>query len=391
MKQILTSLWVVALAAPAFGQTPVFGVSISPELAYRLPEGYQGKINKQFIDTTTSDDATNQVFAAAQNATFYSFDDEFSEIVGDSPTITTLYASNSTFVYANEGGAWLPDLNQMYFTGSGSDPLPYYVLHFDDLSISRPKVYISGFGLKSVSVAPGIYAIDAKTGQSTVVLNTYQGVHLNSLDDLAWVRANASAGSTSCTRAGEDHLFFSSLDMSPAGHTDYTDAVLPNSIMRFSPATNSLQAVVARADILAPNGVASDPTSRYLYLTDVSMTSIAGPGSNNSGSIAVYKYDLDADCFPVNKRLFAMPRSGYADGIKIDNYGRVWTAEFNGVVVRNPLGKELGVFNAEQLIDPDFYPISNFGLAGDKLVVLSGNKIHILQLGQNVTDPVQKQ
>ena len=82
-----------------------------------------------------------------------------------------------------------------------------------------------------------------------------------------------------------------------------------------------------------------------------------------------------------------MPRTGYADGIKVDDLGRVWTAEGSGVVVRNARGKELGVFNGEQLIDDSEAPISNFGLAGDKLVILAGNQVSVIQLGQNVTTP----
>ena len=87
----------------------------------------------------------------------------------------------------------------------------------------------------------------------------------------------------------------------------------------------------------------------------------------------------------MNKQLFATVRSGLADGIHVDNYGRVWTAEYNGIVIRNSRGKELGVFNAEQLVDSANFPIANFALAGDKLVVLSGDRIYVVQLGQNVT------
>ena len=89
----------------------------------------------------------------------------------------------------------------------------------------------------------------------------------------------------------------------------------------------------------------------------------------------------------MNKQLFAIPRSGIADGIHIDNYGRVWTAEFKGVVVRNSRGKELVVFNVEQLVDAASYPISNLALAGDKLVILGGDRLYVVQLGQNITTP----
>ncbi|EOO00188.1 putative calcium-dependent phosphotriesterase protein [Phaeoacremonium minimum UCRPA7] len=387
-------------------QERVYGVSIPPKLTYLLPEGYVGNINKHFIDTTTSDASINELLGSARNATFYSYDTEFDFIVGNSPTIRTIYASNATFSYINEAGVWVPELNQLYCTSSGGDSEPYYVLNLDNFTVSPPStpppaslisttggsyynktVYIASFGLKSTGAVPAIHAIDPFTVKTTTVLNSYGGVPFNPIDDLAWVKANTSSGSESCTRPGEDHLFFTILDVSAAGETQFVDSVLPNAIFRYTPSTQSVQAVVSRADLLAPNGIYADPTGQHLYFTDVAATARSGVGSNSSGSQAVYKYDLDADCMPVNKRLFAMPRSGYADGIKVDDYGRVWTAEWNGVVVRDDRGRELGVFNAEQLIDADFYPISNFGLAGDKLVILAGNKISILQLGQNVTTP----
>ncbi len=80
-----------------------------------------------------------------------------------------------------------------------------------------------------------------------------------------------------------------------------------------------------------------------------------------------------------------MPRSGNADGIHVDDYGRVWTAERDGIVVRGPRGKELGVFNAEVLVD-EKVPIANFALAGDKLVILAIDRIWVVGLGQNVTE-----
>jgi gluconolactonase len=397
---------VLAVIDIASAQKLIHGVTIPAELTYLLPQSYTGNINKNFIDTKTSNASINAIFAAAQNATFYAYNKEFLSIIGSSPTIQTI--PNTTFLYTNEAGVWVSTYNQVWFTGSGDDPKPYYILHLDNYTITPPNphvtqpppvlvggdyhdglVYFTGFGLKSTSLAPAIYSIDPSTGTSTTILDTYFGVPLNNIDDLTWVTANTSIGSTSCTHAGEDNLFFTILDVNARSETQFTDAVLPNAVFRFTPSTKSIQAVISRADILAPNGIHIDPTGRYLYVTDVAATALSGPGSNSSGSPAIYRYDLDVDCNPVNKRLFAIPRSGYADGIKVDRYGRVWTAEFNGVVVRNARGRELGVFNAEQLIDAVSFPISNFGLAGDKLVILAGDQVSVIQLGQNVTTPAR--
>jgi gluconolactonase len=86
---------------------------------------------------------------------------------------------------------------------------------------------------------------------------------------------------------------------------------------------------------------------------------------------AVYRYDLDDDMWPVNKRIFAVARMQAPDGIRVDDRGRIWTAEGEGVVVRSPAGKVLGVFNAHYFTrDPVKTAIVQFELAGDVLVIL---------------------
>ena len=90
---------------------------------------------------------------------------------------------------------------------------------------------------------------------------------------------------------------------------------------------------------------------------------------------------------PVNRRVFGMARQGIADGIHVDDAGRVYTAEYEGVVVRNPAGKTIGVFNS-QYFDADKeaggLPTANFALAGDVFVYLAGTRLWTIKLGQTV-------
>lgn len=65
----------------------------------------------------------------------------------------------------------------------------------------------------------------------------------------------------------------------------------------------------------------------------------------------------------------------------------MWTAEGEGIVVRDSTGRELGVFSAEVLVDEASYPISMFSLAGNKLVVLAEDRVHVISLGQNASTP----
>ncbi|KAF8860555.1 hypothetical protein BDZ45DRAFT_778629 [Acephala macrosclerotiorum] len=304
----------------ALAQSPIYGVSIPLELSYLLPQGYTVAITDHFIDTKASNTSINAIFTAAQNATFYAFGAEFYSIVGPSPTILKMNTSNSTFDYTNSAGVWLPDRNEIWFTGSGGSSQPYYILDLSTYTISPPNtnvtsppalltgadyfkdlVYLAGFGFKAPnSTSPAIHSVDPVTGVSTVVvgktvLDSYFGVRLNNIDDLTWVASNSSSGSTSCIHPGEDNLFFTTLDTNARSLTPYSSAVLLNAVFRYTPSTHSLQSVISRGGILALNVVHIDNTGCYLYFTDVAATLI----------------------------LFAMPRSGYADGIKIDRFGRM--------------------------------------------------------------------
>ena len=395
---LLASIGVAAAQATV---SDASGVMIPPEYAYLLPQTYQGNISQFFVDTKTTNKSVDALLAAARNATWYAYDEEFLQILGPSPKIRLVDPRSASSVYAHEAGAWDYGHNEVWFTSdSASPPGVFSILNLDNYTVRTPKsplqdgrvptggtyydglVYFTVLGNMSISEPPAVVSIDPVTLELTTILNTYYGVHLNSVDDLTWVRPNV---------CNTSNLFFSSLDLSPEGGVGLSTAVLPNAVFRFTPSTKSLQAVISRGDVLAPNGINVDAEGKYLYVTDSALTSLTGPGSDRGGSTAIFRFELDFNCNPTNKQMFAMPRSGIADGMHIDNFGRVWTAEFNGIVVRNSQGKELGVFNAESLVKPFSYknPISNFALAGDKLVILAIDRIYVVQLAQNVTTPAR--
>jgi gluconolactonase len=459
---MLAPIFLAAVAVFSFvaAQKPLIGVSIPPEYSYLLPTGFSGNISADFIDMTTSNHTINALLASARNASYYAFDQEFHEILGSNPTIRQVdYAPGG--VFAEEAGIWIPEKNEVWFTSDGSKPPTYFsVLNLKTFTVTAIKndtlsdgrtpnggtyfdglTYFTTLGNKTINQAPGIFSVNTTSYDATPILNSYYGVHINSVNDLTWVPSSV------CPEAS---LFFTSFDLTPFGDPDANTAVLPNAVFRvscnslrsssssgvspvqgtaqkelilftllfpehssatthdpllsapsfyffippppfpllthpqFTPQKHSLRAVISRNDILAPNGIAHDPSSRLLYVTDVSATRVAGPGASRSASVAIYRFTLDSDCNPTNKVMFALPRSGLADGIHVDDFGRVWTAEYNGVVVRGRDGRELGVFNAEALGDAGI-PIANFALAGDKLVVGAYDRFWVVQLGMNVT------
>lgn len=155
--------------------------------------------------------------------------------------------------------------------------------------------------------------------------------------------------------------------------------------------------VIGRNQGLLSNGIRFAPDQRTLYVTDTPLTRLYGPGIGgvdgsgpaNGGGQYIWRFKVGADMRPTEQTLFAFVRSSVADGIHVDDAGRVWTAEFDGIIVRNAQGKKLGVINALAFGAGNVPPIefANFALAGDTLVVLAGSRLWTVKLAQTVVSP----
>ncbi|KAF5869310.1 putative calcium-dependent phosphotriesterase protein [Botrytis fragariae] len=332
-------------------------IFIDPVSTYLIPPNYHGNISQTFIDTQTSNTNLSVLLTSAKSSPFISYDPEFLKLLGANPTATLIAQRNYSF--ANEAGIWYPIIN------------PNGGTYFDHL------VYFAGDG--NATISPAIYAIDPATGYAEIIINSYFGVPFNGPNDLTWVNHH-----------GTPYLFFTDDPLSSL-YDGGPSAVLPDAVWRFSPTTKSLIPVISRADILVPNGINVNAAMNTLYVTDTTPITTTDSGGYNSGSNAIYKFDLDTDMFPVNKRLIGISRTGIPDGIHIDDKNRIWTAEGEGIVVRNNVGKVLGLFNAEVFLhDPAGEPgieIANFALAGDVLVVEGSGKLWTVKLAEVVVSP----
>ena len=368
-------------------------VCIDPQLAYQILPDFEGNVTERFIDTATSNTTLSSLFASARNSTFISYDPEFLSILGPNPILKLVEQRNYSF--ANEAGIWIPDRNEVWFTSSVIDEATIIsVLNLETLEVYTPNtsipivnpnggyyfnhvVYFAGDG--NANVAPAIYAIDPSTGKSSIVINSYFGLPFNGPNDMTWI-----------SRGNSNFMFFTDDPLSSL-YDGGPQPVLVDAVWRFSPSQQSLVPVISRADILVPNGIAVNKDFTKLYVTDtLPITPTDGlAAASFSGSNAIFVFDLDEDVMPVNKRLFGISRTGVPDGIKVDDAGRVWTGEGEGIVVRNARGKVIGVFNAETLLDAaldDGVPIANFALAGDVLIVEANERLWTLKLAETVVE-----
>ncbi|KAI9710567.1 MAG: hypothetical protein M1820_002703 [Bogoriella megaspora] len=365
-------------------------ISIPSESTYLLPDGFQGDYNFTFANgTKTSNDSLNSLLQAASQAPFISYDPEFSNILGANPT--TQLVQQRADPFAHEAGVWVPERNEVWFTSFTIGSSTIYTFNLATnvivpLNASetivdpnggyyfRGKVYFATYP-NNETYRAAIISIDARTLQVETVLNSYFGLSFNGFNDLTWA-----------TQGNKSYMFFSDLTFADIFYADLPPSQLPLNIWRWDPQDKLLLPVVGRNEI-APNGIRVSPDQRTLYATDSGASARFGAGASSWYGPYIYAWDLNENMLPVNRRLFALARQGVADGLHIDDAGRVWSGEGEGVVVRNPQGKVLGIFNSQFFSeDKGVAGISfaNFALAGDMLVVLSATRLWTVKLGQTV-------
>jgi gluconolactonase len=370
--------------------------SIPYEYTYLLPS-FDGNIFYTFVNgTNTTDDSVNKLFQNATKAPFISYDDEFLELLGDNPQITLVEKRDTDFAY--EAGVWIPEKNTVWFTSAVSDGPPHFeVLNLTDNSVYNVTTkggpfqnpnggyYFNGSVYFATIRDPGNYTggvakVDVNTLEAGLYVNSYFGLRFDDIDDIAWTtQAN-----------GKSYMYFSNLAYAQLSYPKLPAGQLTNAIWRFDPQKKLLLPVIENGDIEIPNGIRATHDGKTLYVanfggkqfTDGNYSTVLAEVSGPS----VFKYDLDDEGFPVNRKLFSYTRQGGADGLHLDDAGRVWTGEGEGIVVRNPDGRVIGVFNVE-FFNPDHpltLPIANFALAGDEVIVLGTNYLWRVKLAKTI-------
>ncbi|KAJ0318061.1 hypothetical protein COL5a_010808 [Colletotrichum fioriniae] len=367
-------------------------VSIPYELTYLLPPPFDGNLFHSFVNgTNTSDASTNELLQSAIRAPFISYDDEFLALLGQNPAIELIEERPGNF--AGEAGVWISDRNEVWYTTWINDgPTHVEILNLNNNSIrnltsSTPLenpnggfyhqglIYFTCLRDDSRGWSGGVVSVDPETGHVETVLNSYFGLKFDNIDDVAWVTQPGTNNS---------YMFITILPFAEGSTT--TDR-LPQGLWRWDPQNKVLLPAISRTEFPVANGIRPSRDQKTLWVTDFGgeeRSRIWGLPAQ-VGAPAIYSYELDQNVWPVNKRIFGVSRMQAPDGIRIDDKGRVWTGEGEGVVVRSSQGKVIGVFNGQYFTrDPVNTAIVQFELAGDVLVVLGQNKLWTVKLAETV-------
>jgi len=366
---------------------------IAPELTYLLPSPFDSELTYSFVNgTKAASSDVNDLLASARSAPFISFDEEFESLLGPNASITLVDQRATHF--AGEAGVWIPERSEVWYTSWINDgPTHVEILDLDSYTIrkmtpSRPLqnpnggfyhrglMYFTCLRDDSRNWPGGVVSVDPATGHVEDILNSYFGLKFDSIDDLAWVTDPAT---------NDDYLFFTVLPFAPAQNASSSRA--PQGLWRFDPREKSLQPAISRTEYPVANGIRFSRDQKTMYLTDFGGDERARVFGLPAqvGVPGVYAYDLDEHMMPVNRRIFGVARMQAPDGVRVDDQGRVWTGEGEGVVVRNARGRTVGIFNAQYFTsDPVNFAIVQFALAENKLIVLGMDKLWVVELAEVV-------
>jgi len=195
-------------------------------------------------------------------------------------------------------------------------------------------------------------------GDVTVLVDGYQGKRLNAPNDIV-THPNGT-------------LWFTD----PGYDTPEDQWELPTSVYRIDPDSGSIE--VLTDDINRPNGICFSPDYSKLYVAN----SHAQPGPY------IYVYDVVDGARIENGRVFHDMSPGFADGIRCDADGNIWTSagwagdEFDGVHIIDPDGTVIGKIHL-----PEVCANLCFGGVDGKQLFMTASK-SLYTLGVNVRGAV---
>ena len=119
----------------------------------------------------------------------------------------------------------------------------------------------------------------------------------------------------------------------------------PARVYRFDPRDGSLRAMTQPAQVVGPNGLAFSPDERLLYVVET------GAPEDPDPERRILAFDLEEGGLSLGEpRLFHTISPGFADGLRVDEQGNVWSSAGDGVHCIAPDGHRLGRLRTPQRV-----------------------------------------
>ncbi|CAG8766905.1 5078_t:CDS:1, partial [Racocetra fulgida] len=324
-----------------------------------------------FASTQVSDnpDASNFI-EHLKSKSFLAYNQKFYDIIGKNPKLEEIASADYSF--AHEGGAYIAELNELFFSSNRLDNNTIIEINKINLSTKKVstvtpkdpilfangmcsykgKVIICSQGEKDIGGS--IVSLDPISNKVTTIVDNFFGLKFNSPNDVI---------------VSKDGSYWFT-DPSYGSEQEFRDAPqLGNNVYRFNPKTGNIRVV---ADgFIKPNGIAFSPDEKTLYITDTGFFNGTG-GFDPKRPHAIYAFDVDGSILS-NRRLIAVSDVGIPDGIKLDYEGNLYVGCGDGVQVFDKSGTLLG-----KIVIPK--GVANLALVKSTLIAFAETTIYSVKL-----------
>lgn len=194
-------------------------------------------------------------------------------------------------------------------------------------------------------------------GQWITLIDRYQGKRLNSPNDLVVKR--------------DSTIWFTDppygLTQPNQGYGGVEEQA-GSFVYRFDPATGEIDAVITEME--RPNGLTFSPDESLLYVSDTSQFDYP------QGHHEIRVYDIVDERLAKNGRVFAVIEPGQPDGMRVDEFGHLFTTSSDGVQIFAPDGTRLG-----KIRTPGTCANLTFGgVERNRLFIAAGDSIYAIEL-----------
>jgi sugar lactone lactonase YvrE len=303
-----------------------------------------------------SDKHVRKELEEIDDAQFIALDEKFFDVIGPKPHLERMFNLSTSL---REAPVYIPTLNKLFISDMGLQKIMLIDLNEDEptLEYTTLKPHLRSINGAAYSayddliyatvnggvgdVSPGIYSINPKTLETTVVINNFIGHRFNSPNDLVVDR---------------DVIYFTDPPYAALLGNGTAPELRPI-VFHYNTTSHVLRAL--EEDLQLPNGIALSPDNKVLYVADSgALCQPIGQPTIGTRHRSVYAYDIGRGLS--NKRLVYVADFWVPDGIKVSKSGIIYSAAGIFVDIVTPEGELLGKIRMQGLLQ-------NLVFAGPKL------------------------